>query len=235
MPHVYCSAQYPMFTEKLKSLGITVIETIPNPLLPKPVCHHADMLSCFIDPHTAILHRSQAKAADIMRSIGMDICMSDTILKDHYPYDIPLNCLIIKNVAYCRSDYLDSTITSFVDSAGKKLTVKNVHQGYACCSVLKISETAAITADKGLAHAMEQNGVDVLRIESGNIRLDGYDYGFIGGCSGYISSDTIAFAGNLFSHPNGKDIADFIEKHRRRFICLSDCELIDIGGIRLCG
>lgn len=40
---------------------------------------------------------------------------------------------------------------------------------------------------------MKQNGVEVLRITNGHIRLDGFDYGFIGGCSARLKN-TIFFS-----------------------------------------
>ena len=46
-------------------------------------------------------------------------------------------------------------------------------------------------------------------IRSGNILLNGYDYGFIGGTSGRIGNEII-FCGNIDDHPDSKEIKDFI-------------------------
>ena len=234
MPHVFCSTKYPEYINDLKLLGIDVIETSPCGSLPRPVCRHADMLSCFIDAHTAVLHKSQSTALEKIRPLGMNAQSSTIELGGVYPGDIALNCLVMNGVAYCRFDSADETVFDFARRLGKGLTVCNVRQGYACCSVLKLSETAAITADRGLFRALTENGADVLMISPGSIRLDGYGCGFIGGASGLISDKTVAFCGDLHTHPDSESIRDFLAKHRMDYICLGDGALTDIGGIRLC-
>ena len=65
-----------------------------------------------------------------------------------------------------------------------------------------------VTADSGIADAAKARGVSVLRIRPGFIELPGYDYGFIGGTA-FLFGDTLCFAGDLSTHPDGGAIADF--------------------------
>ena len=108
----------------------------------------------------------------------------------------------------------------------------NINQGYARCSTLVLNEKALITSDLSIEKALKKDGVEVLLISSGNIILDGYDYGFIGGASGKIDENTVVFLGNVTNHPDYRRIENFCENHNIsiKIIC-KDMPLTDIGGI----
>ena len=52
----------------------------------------------------------------------------------------------------------------------------------------------------------------MLLISSGDIKLEGYDYGFIGGASGKISDNTVVFFGNAEMHPYYSSIRELCLK-----------------------
>ena len=104
-----------------------------------------------------------------------------------------------------------------------------VKQGYAGCSICKVSDNAIITADQSIANKLNEAGIDLLEIKSGNIALPGYDTGFIGGCS-FCDNDNVYFYGDIDKHPDGNQILQFIEKHGKHTVCLHSDTLIDIGG-----
>jgi hypothetical protein len=96
-----------------------------------------------------------------------------------------------------------------------------------------VSENAVITADKNIARTAEAAGADALLISTApeKIRLDGYDYGFIGGASGMLE-DTVYFTGDISSHPDAERIAEFCKAHKKKkMISLSKETLCDVGGI----
>lgn len=64
------------------------------------------------------------------------------------------------------------------------IEIVNINQGYARCSTLILNNRTAVTADISVKNALEKDGAKVLLISSGDIKLEGYDYGFIGGASG---------------------------------------------------
>ena len=69
-------------------------------------------------------------------------------------------------------------------------------------------------------------------ISQGNIELDGYDYGFIGGAGGRIDDNTVIFFGNIEKHPDYISIKEFCAKHSVTIKCLcKNMPLTDIGGI----
>ena len=107
-----------------------------------------------------------------------------------------------------------------------------VKQGYAACACLKVTENAIVTSDIGIAKAAEQRGVDVLRISAGNIDLPGYDCGFIGGTA-FLHEDTLYFAGDLWTHPDGKSIADFCISHGvKTYSLVKGMKLRDLGFLK---
>jgi hypothetical protein len=93
-----------------------------------------------------------------------------------------------------------------------------------------VDNRSFITADAGLASALESQGAVVLKIKPGSILLPGFDYGFIGGCSGRIGN-TIFFFGNIKMHSDYSGIKDYIMQHNSKIEILCDnMPLTDIGG-----
>ncbi len=106
----------------------------------------------------------------------------------------------------------------------------HVNQGYARCAAAIVDDHSIITSDAGVSRAAKNAGMDVLLIEPGHIDLDGYDYGFIGGASFKINSNTVAFTGNLDGHPDEGRITDFLAAHGQKALFLTDRPIFDIGG-----
>ena len=154
----------------------------------------------------------------------VDATWIDISLQPKYPGDVCFNALVMGNTVYGRTDVICDSILKCVPN---HVFVK---QGYAACSTLLIGENAAVTADRTIAKALIQNGVDVCLIEQGNIVLDGYNCGFIGGASIKLSGDCVAFFGDIKYHPSHEKIREFANAHNVRLIALSDEPLIDFGG-----
>jgi len=106
-----------------------------------------------------------------------------------------------------------------------------VKQGYAACSAAAVDGYSIITADKAIAEAAGSRGYQALVISPGGIRLDGYDYGFIGGCCGLLDEKTLAFTGRLSSIKDGERIKGFCASRGVSVIELTDEPMKDIGGI----
>lgn len=106
-----------------------------------------------------------------------------------------------------------------------------VKQGYSKCSICVVNESAVITDDESVFAAAGNFLNDVLFVSKGSIGLKGYNYGFIGGCSGKISDNKIAFNGRIESHTDSNQIIDFLQKHSVEPVELTNSKLLDIGGI----
>ena len=111
------------------------------------------------------------------------------------------------------------------------MTLIDVRQGYTKCSTVIVDENAIITYDEGIAKACAKYpDLEVLLVSPGFVRLDGYDTGFIGGCSGRVGNEVI-FNGDLFAHPDFSRILPFIESRGLTCRWFADYKLTDIGSI----
>lgn len=215
----------------LYALGYELIKLPTFPTLQSPVSAHPDML-IFIWGRSVICHRDYIpiarKELDEIAALGYELLVSDEPISSAYPDDILFNALKIGKNIYAKLD----SVSKFILELGKKegCSLRNVKQGYAKCSVCPVGEDAAITSDPSLSKAMREDGIDVLLISQKKIALDGYDTGFIGGCSG-SDLENIYFSGNILLHPDGRLISDFCEKHQKKAISLSDEPLYDIGSL----
>lgn len=194
-----------------------------------PVSSHADMLIHHLGNELIIAAEPNSIYVKELKSLGFIAIDSHFLLSPKYPNDIRLNCLRIGKKLFGMIDFVDPAIKSFCDKNNVKMI--KCKQGYTKCSVCIVNEHAVITADPHLAALCREEGIDVLRIREGYIELPGYLYGFIGGCSGLIDNNLIAFTGEINNHPDYNKIVSFLSAQNTNYICLTKGNLIDIGGI----
>ena len=157
---------------------------------------------------------------------GIIVLKGGTSLTSNYPGDIAYNAARIGDILLHRIDKTDGEILR--RHTGR---IVNVKQGYTKCSVCVVNENAVITSDRGISIALRGEGVDVLEIPHGEIILGGFEYGFIGGCSGLIAKNKLAFCGDITKHSAYVEISKFLKKHKVDIISLCDQKLVDIGSI----
>jgi hypothetical protein len=209
MKTVIMSDLYPCFGTELAKYGYRIIPSKNISAFSKPERSHADMQALRIN--------------NVMFSL--DDCVKKA--GEKYPENILLNCLFLNNTLYGKLDSTDDSVIHYCRNNNIKLV--NVNQGYTRCSTLAINNKAAITADKSIEKALKNNGVEVLLIEPGYIKLDGFDYGFIGGASFKIAPDTLAFTGRLTGHPDQNRILCFLASHGIEPVHLTQYPAFDIG------
>jgi hypothetical protein len=213
------------YAEIVENLGIKVIKVAPSRCLPSPVCEHADLQLFHFGGSKIAVSKEQAVVVSELEKLGFDVVKTEPP-GGKYPYDCSLNAFFLGDNLFGREKSLAREIIH------KNLV--NVNQGYCKCSVCIVGESSAITSDPSIAAALESNGVDVLRICAGHIKLSGYSYGFIGGASALIDKDKMLFFGDITKHPDFDKIQMFLKKYNVDFICAKG-ELTDVGGlIALC-
>ncbi len=212
--------------EKLHSLGIKTLNISANPKLPLPVNSHADL---------QILHVGNNKIFSyehLFARGSKKYFQSKIILQkpgNRYPDDVRLNCTIIDNKIICNIKTVAPEVLEYAYESG--LTVINTNQGYARCSICVVDENTIITDDKSIYTAAGKFFNDAQFISKGSIGLNGYNYGFIGGCCGKIDKNKIAFNGAIESHKDYKIIIDCLSRNHVECIELNNNPLYDIGGI----
>ena len=87
-----------------------------------------------------------------------------------------------------------------------------------------------ITADKGIIDALSSKSVDVLKIETGYVLLDGFEYGFIGGATGR-AGEYMMFNGDLSVHPDSEAVRQFVNERGIEVFEVKGKPLYDIGTI----
>ncbi len=175
------------------------------------------------------------------------------LLESNYPGNIIYNAVFtgkyfIHNLKHTNPELLEAAKSWHQTHAkGTPLHVVNVPQGYTRCCCLPVDESSFITSDEGIAKVLADYDAKVLLIQKGHIALPGFDYGFIGGCAGHLTSycikqssntnlskhscRTIIFNGNLAAHPDYKKIAAFIKDCDIDIKYFSEYPLTDIGSI----
>ncbi|MBR2850222.1 MAG: hypothetical protein IKB84_04220 [Clostridia bacterium] len=219
--------------DALRALGFSVLRLPCDSRLATPVRSHADMLMLPVGKVVFTSSEYLSVAEDIFKaleSLGYEIVSCNAEIRSDYPHDVAFDALVLKSAIVARLDSLPDEIKTY--AAAMEISLLDSKQGYAKCSAVSVGESAIITADKNIARAAEAADADTLLISAAPeaIRLDGYDYGFIGGASGVLE-DTVYFTGDISSHPDAERITEFCKAHGKKIISLSSEPLNDVGGI----
>ena len=225
----------PEAERKLMLSGYRVLTLPPFSRLSEAVASHPDMLIKRIG-NEYISYADYCEEASYVfsdlslmtRGTGARFHFSADEVRAEYPHDVGLNALRMGNKLFCRTE---SASRLLLDIAAKNgIEAVNVKQGYPACTVLKLSDTAAITADRGMAAVLEKHGIRVTLIEQGDISLPPHEYGFIGG-AGEVDGDRLYFFGDPKNHRDGDRIIAAAEAAGLKVIPLSGGALRDLGGI----
>lgn len=161
--------------------------------------------------------------------LGFNVIKGNLPIDNKYPNNVQYNVAILGNKAIHNFKYTDSILLDYIEK--NKMEKINVNQGYCKCSICIVDKNSIITSDEGIYNEVIKHNIDCLLIEKGHIDLFELNYGFIGGCSGLISKDTLAFFGRIENHPNFKDIEKFLSKRNKKVLSLSDEKLTDLGSL----
>ena len=210
----------------LEQRGIICCQTRPSKSLSAPVADHPDMLVLPLKAGRCLICSDQKELIKRMAQFQIET-VSCSALKPGYPSETLLNSLLFGNLLVGGTASL-----GYLESFETKCSAVPVKQGYARCSVIPVTEKAAITADKGIAAALQALGIEILLIrpETG-ILLKGYQYGFIGGCCGKISAHELAFCGDFNQLEQHREIEQFLARYDVVPVSLTQEPVQDIGGI----
>lgn len=231
-----CSAviygeKYASFLEKpLKEIQISSIFVPDNVRLDPRLAGHADLSILHLGGERLLLAPT-LKGSGFARELydaGALVEFPDVQQTEKYPDDAQYNvCIVGRNVIFHRAGLPDCFVEYLTIEPFEHYV--NCKQGYTRCAICIVDANALITADRGIAKAAEASGFDVLLIEPGFIRLDGFPYGFIGGASFKLSQNTLAFTGSLDAHPDCDRILRFLRQHGIKALFLTQEPIFDIG------
>ncbi|MBR2343575.1 MAG: hypothetical protein IKA64_04900 [Clostridia bacterium] len=213
--------------------GFRVVTLSPHPGLSPAVASHTDMLICSVRGELIAAAEYCELYPDVFTDLGellrgWRFGFSADELGEKYPSDCRLNALFMGDCLFARRASLSEYLASRAEAAGYRIV--DVAQGYPACTVLKLSESSAVTADRGMARALEKEGVSVTEIECGHISLPPHEYGFIGGAAG-VFGGRLYFLGDPKTHPSYEKISAAAEAASLTVVPLCDGPLRDLGGI----
>ena len=220
---------------RLTLSGYRVITLPPSSRLSEAVASHPDMLICRVGKEYISTADYCEEASYVfsdlsllMRGTGARFSFTADDVAPEYPRDVALNALRMGDKLFCKADSISDYVRRSAESA--RLKIVDVKQGYPACTVLKLSDTAAITADKGMACALEDHDIRVTLIGQGHISLPPHEYGFIGGAAEVDDGKLFTF-GDPALHPDYEKIIAAASDEGLTVIPLSKSALRDLGGI----
>lgn len=194
-----------------------------------PVDTHIDMQIVHLGGKDFVCEKTAYPYFKGILSPKYNLIKGCTSLTSNYPNDIAYNIARVGEFVICNFKYTDDVIKNYIDE--HNLTVVDVSQGYAKCNVCIADENSIITSDQGIYEKCIRFGIDALKISCGNIKLDGYEYGFIGGASVKTSNNTMFFFGDIKKHPDYLKIKEFLNKKGIDILCIDGKKLEDIGSV----
>ncbi|MEG2080075.1 MAG: hypothetical protein RRZ68_00745 [Oscillospiraceae bacterium] len=215
------------FSSELECLGISVLYAKSSENLQKPVASHTDLLCNYFGEKTFFVEKSQKELFESLNQLGANVIIENSDFLADYPNDVKLNCVRIADSLICNKKTISNKILQLAIESDLKII--DVSQGYTKCSIVVACQNAVITDDININSELLKNGFDVLLVEKGDVLLNGYNYGFIGGCCSLISKNKMLFIGDIKTHRNFLSIKDFLSNYKIDVLCLNSKKLIDIG------
>ncbi len=223
------SALYPHIIHALRERGTAVVEVAPNSALTGAVASHADMLLHHLGGREVVVANGEAILKNELEKYGFHVIPAGKPLSAQYPDDVALNAARVGKYLFCREKSLEEQVAYGCQEQAVKII--SVRQGYAKCSTAVIDNESIITADPSIAKSAAARDLNVLQITPGSVKLDGFQYGFLGGACGLISKHELAFTGKISEHPDYQAIQLFCSRRGIELISLTNQPLIDVGSI----
>lgn len=223
------SGTYPQLIDALHQCGVQTIPVLPEEGKSEWLAGHSDLRVFHSGGPNIYISAGTGSLKQNLLQHDFRITELPYVISSPYPNDVRLNILVLGNKVIVNPLTIGKEILDYIIS--KKYQIISVKQGYAKCSAAVVDENSIITSDCGIAKAAAQAGIEVLKITEGFIKLEGFQYGFIGGACGKISNHKIAFCGRIQDHPDYPSIKRFLEAREIEPVVLADIPLTDIGGI----
>ncbi|MFA5527306.1 MAG: DUF6873 family GME fold protein [Peptostreptococcales bacterium] len=214
--------------EYLSSKGFHVIPIKKTGNVYGAIASHPDIYVCKVKQEIIIEESQYQLIKEKLGKEDANYHIGKSVLENKYPGTIKYNAVALGSFFIHSQKYTDEKILEVVKK--NEMQVINVKQGYTKCNTVIVDDNSIITSDTGIAKALRPRGIDILLIGKGQVKLPGFEYGFIGGASGKVGNE-ILFNGNLKDHQDFYAIKNFIEARGIEVKYFEDYPLEDIGSI----
>ncbi len=227
---VICGTTDEILLNYTKSFGIEIIQSKINNSVDSRIAEHTDLSVHHLGNNEILIDYSQKELKEHLEQIGMKVtvCGNSQNKIKTYPEDCALNCARLGNRMFANKNSIEQNLVNYINS--NEIELIYVKQGYSKCSILIIDEDTFITDDESIFKQGLINSFNCIKINKGSVKLNGFDYGFIGGCGGLIDKKHLIFFGDITKHTNYEQIKVFLKDNSCKFDYLKDYPLTDIGG-----
>lgn len=188
---------------------------------------HPDLGMCKIDNRKAIVCPSAYEYYK-KELPNVEIICGSSEPSEKYPEDVFYNAACENSMAVHNFDLTDKITLAEIKQ--KFLKHINVQQGYSKCSICFTGNNGIITDDDGIYKNLKKSGFDILKIKKGKIILNGMNYGFFGGSTGYINNK-IFLNGEIKYLDDAEVITNYLKEHKTELIEINKGPVTDIGTI----
>jgi hypothetical protein len=214
----------------LKKLKIEPIKTVKCIDLQEPVDGHPDMVMHMIDEKSIVVAPNVFEYYhDVFKDKGIKVIKGGKTLSRNYPEDIAYNVARIGRYAVHNTKHTDQVLRYYLEEAG--LEFIHVNQGYTKCSLCAVTESKAVTSDVILHEKLKSYNIDCMYINPQIVLLEGFEYGFIGGCTGLINNNVFLVTGKIKDEEILKTLQIFIQRAGYIYEEASSQQIIDLGSI----
>ncbi len=214
--------------EKLNTIGNVHLSTVAKGV-DSSLSTHPDLQIHFVDDCTAVCGCGLSDYYKALLTDRIEILEGNSKVGNTYPENCAYNIVRLGDFVICNTKISDKKILEIYKKQNK--TIIHVNQGYTKCSICPIDKDIFITEDIGIYNTINGNKkLKSVLIPRLNVRLDGFDYGFIGGATG-IYGNTLLLCGKIPDTKEGEVLLSFLTKNHIKYIELSSDSLYDYGSI----
>lgn len=210
----------------LKGNDYEVIYSFDSKKMDEKVSDHVDMQIRKINKNAFVCTRESYFHYRAYLPNYITLYVTELEIMNTYPKDCLLNNFSIENHLICNKKSVDPVILKLLKY--EKIII--VKQGYSKCSTI-VTDKFLITSDKSIYNSVQKQNIKAYLIDSGEIKLEGYDTGFIGGTCGYCADLGVVFYGNLENYKFKNKLIEFLEKENIKYYYTDDDDFIDRGSI----
>ncbi|WP_326910310.1 DUF6873 family GME fold protein [Sedimentibacter sp. MB31-C6] len=212
----------------LRKFNIEPIKTIKCSDLQGPVDGHPDMVMHPIDDkHIVVAPNVYEYYYKVFNDKGIKVIKGGKTLCRNYPEDIAYNVARIGRYAVHNTRHTDQVLKYYLEEADVEFI--HVNQGYSKCSIATISNNKAITSDSSIHDKLISYNINCMFINPKIVQLNGYNHGFIGGCTGLINEKIFLSTGVINDYIILNSLKKFIQSSGYIYEEASRQQIIDLG------
>lgn len=222
-------AYYDLLSDKLSEFNIKVYPSFESKILKGAVATHPDMSLFKYDDETLIASQeSFCYYNEIFKGTKIKVINTNEDPLEKYPGDVKFNALRAGEHLICKKAVCADAIIKRFDNN----KIINSSQGYVKCSVIDIGGKYFVSDDKYLHEIIKSLGYKSNLLDKGLVNIKGYDYGFIGGSSGY-AHDKIFLTGLIKDEANRRGLEEFAREINKELIYLTEYDIFDVGTLMI--